>query len=309
MTSRCLRVLTSATGVIAQNRARAFSTASATRQSDTRPPFNTAPAFHVTQHPDEEWKLGDGMRTTTELGARWKKDEKAGWKTMNFAEMEKPLIYKMLTSAIVPRPIAFVSTISETGVPNLAPFSYFSLVAHNPPLVSVSFTLPANRPKDTRENIKATKEFTVNIISEPFVEAANSASVEAPADVDEWIVSGLTQEPSDVVKPPRVRESAVSFECELFHFLDISPSSTGPSLPDATNSLVLGRIRRAHVRNAVLASDSLQVDTAALRAVSRLGGTAYARIGEGFEIPRPSWRKEEGTIRELMKKGGRQVDD
>ncbi|KAJ8696771.1 hypothetical protein PTI98_006612 [Pleurotus ostreatus] len=100
--------------------------------------------------------------------------------------------YKVLTSAIIPRPIAFVSSVSAEGAPNLAPFSYFSMVSHNPPLLSISFSLSPRRPKDTRENILSTKKFTVNIISDDFIEAANSTSVEAPADVDEWLISGLT---------------------------------------------------------------------------------------------------------------------
>ncbi|KIP08478.1 hypothetical protein PHLGIDRAFT_69237, partial [Phlebiopsis gigantea 11061_1 CR5-6] len=104
--------------------------------------------------------------------------------------------YKILTSTVIPRPIAFVSTISSDGIPNLAPMSYFSLVAHNPPLLSVSFSLSKGKPKDSRENILATKEFTVSIISEPFVEAANATSVDAPPEVDEWLLAGLTPEPS-----------------------------------------------------------------------------------------------------------------
>ncbi|EKM54126.1 uncharacterized protein PHACADRAFT_96449, partial [Phanerochaete carnosa HHB-10118-sp] len=125
--------------------------------------------------------------------------------------------YKLLTSAVIPRPIAFVSTVSSDDIPNLAPMSYFSLVspcitrvpltailtgllniqiAHNPPLLSVSFSLSPGKPKDSRENILSTKEFTVSIISEPLVEAANACSVNAPPDVDEWVVSGLTPESS-----------------------------------------------------------------------------------------------------------------
>ncbi|KAL5484790.1 hypothetical protein ACEPAI_7432 [Sanghuangporus weigelae] len=285
--------------------ARSFSTSTKILDEGTRPAFNSSPVFRKTRNPDVGWELGDGLRTTTELGARWKEDEKAGWKTLNLDEMEKPLIYKMLTSAVVPRPIAFVSTLSDAGVPNLAPFR--PQVAHNPPLLSVSFVLPSNRPKDTRENIKATEEFTVNIISEPYVEAANSTSIEAPAEIDEWAVSGLTPEPSELVKPPRVRESAVSFECKLYHFLDITPThavgSASPSdlisPPDATHSMVLGRIHRAHIRHSVLSSDGLSVDTAAFRPVSRLGGTSYARIGEGFDLDRPSWRRYEDIVRKL----------
>lgn len=87
---------------------------------------------------------------------------------------------------------------------------------------------------------------------------------------------------------------------QLFHFLDFSPA--GVQVSDPTNSLVFGLIHRAHIRHAVLAEDGLQVDAAALRAISRLGGTAYARIGEGFEMPRPSWRAEEGAMRALMEK-------
>ncbi|KAI5115010.1 hypothetical protein M0805_005028, partial [Coniferiporia weirii] len=268
--------------------------------------FDAEPAFRKTQSPDTEWTLGAGLREATPLGRQWKEDEQRGWKTLNFDKMEKPDIYRFLTSAITPRPIAFVSTLSASGEPNLAPFSYFSMVSqierksrsteppmhipvsyvsdilqvsHNPPMLSVSFTLSAARPKDTRENIKATKEFVVNIISEPFVEAASATSIEAPADIDEWAVSGLTPTPSDIVKPPRVRESAVSLECELYHFLDI-PAPDAPDGPPAT-TLVVGRIRRVHVRRAVLAAapdaepgtdtDSVQVDPARLRAVSRLG--------------------------------------
>jgi len=171
-------------------------------------------------------------------------------------------------------------------------------VAHDPPLISVSFSLSDRRPKDTRENIKATRQFVVNIISEPFVEAANSCSIEAPADIDEWVVSGLTQEPSTLVKPPRVRESAVSLECELYHFLDV-PSQTHPGT--LTTTLVVGQIKHAHIRNAVLSPEGV-VDPARLRAVSRLGGIIYARVGEGFEIPRPSWREVEEEVRGMMDK-------
>ncbi|KAL5506891.1 hypothetical protein ACEPAH_6347 [Sanghuangporus vaninii] len=292
--------------------------------SPSLPPFNTSPSFSLTQNLDEDWKFGDGLREQAELGAKWKEDESKGWKSITLDEIEKPLLYKLLISAVVPRPIAFVATLSEDGVQNLAPFSYFSLVSHNPPLVSISFTLPSSGVKDTRENIKATKEFTVNIISEPFVEAANATSIDAPPEVDEFVVSGLTPLPSDIVKPPRVRESAISFECELFHFLDISPSGVvassqhpappSPDTPAPANTLVLGRIIRAHIRRSVLSSPSSSsssggetVDPAALRAVARLGGTTYARVGPGFELPRPSWKADGGQVADLPPRKGVQA--
>ncbi|KDQ53550.1 hypothetical protein JAAARDRAFT_39240 [Jaapia argillacea MUCL 33604] len=266
--------------------------------STERPPFNPEPSFKFTRSPNPNWKLGQGLSLEGVGAKEWKEDEEKGWKTWVTDDTPPQDCYRLLTSAIGPRPIAFVSTLSATGVPNLAPFSYFNMVAHNPPLISIAFTLSTRRPKDTRENIKATKEFTVNIISEPFIEAANSCSVESPEDIDEWIVSGLTQIPSTVVKPARVRESAVSLECELYHFHDICP----PNSAEVTNSLVLGHIKLAHIRNAVLAEDGSTVDPQKLRPVARFGGMTYARLGEGFELSRPSWREIRDDVRYLTEK-------
>ncbi|KAK1232337.1 hypothetical protein PQX77_004542 [Marasmius sp. AFHP31] len=175
------------------------------------------------------------------------------------------------------------------------------MVSHNPPLVSVSFLLSTKRPKDTRENILSTGEFTVNIISENFVEAANSCSVEAPASVDEWIVSGLTMEPSREVKPPCVKESAVSIECKLHFHHDI----TALDSQQITNTLVLGLIKQVHVRESVLSPDGLQIDPALLRPVARLGGTAYSRLTDGFELPRVSWKASRDEISRLSEQAGK----
>ncbi|KAG6333062.1 hypothetical protein ID866_6024 [Astraeus odoratus] len=154
----------------------------------------------------------------------------------------------------------------------LEPVRNGTQIAHNPPLLSISFSLSPKRPKDTRENIHATKEFTVSIISEAFVEAANVTSVEAPAEVNEWEISGLTMAPS--VTHPR----------KLFHTYDIRP----PGKEQVTHTLVLGLIKRIHVRSSVLTSNGT-LDPAKLGAVSRLDGKKYARLGEGFELARPSW--------------------
>ncbi|KAF9566694.1 hypothetical protein CPC08DRAFT_703661 [Agrocybe pediades] len=207
--------------------------------------------------------------------------------------------YRLLTSAIVPRPIALVSTISQDGQPNLAPFSYFSMVSHNPPMVSLSFSLSTRRPKDTRNNILATKEFTVSIISEAFAEAANSTSVESPADTDEWIISGLTKEKSTSVRPPFVHESAIGMECELYSFQDIcAPGSSEP-----TTTVVLGLIKQVHVSESVLDEDGLTVDPAKLRAIARLGGVTYARVLEGFDLPRMFWKAIRDQYPQLPRNG------
>ncbi|KAF8210356.1 hypothetical protein K438DRAFT_1711027 [Mycena galopus ATCC 62051] len=199
--------------------------------------------------------------------------------------------YKLLTSAIIPRPIALVSSLSADGVPNLAPFSYFSMVGHVPPLVSVSFSLSPKVPKHTRDNIMATKEFTVNIVSEAMAEAANATAVDAP--VDEWILSGLTMSPSTLVKPACVLESAVSLECELYFLKDLSP----PNSERITTTVVLGLIKKAHVHESVLDARGTGVDPAKLRPISRLGSKTYARVlGVSISNARLGRTSRGGTI-------------
>ncbi|KAI0344577.1 hypothetical protein BDW22DRAFT_1354668 [Trametopsis cervina] len=194
-------------------------------------------------------------------------------------------------------------TRSATSTPYalVSPFPAFDTdapthqVSANPPLLSISFTLGKNRPKDSRENILSTKQFTVNIISEPFIEAANASAVEAPAHIDEWLVSGLTPEPSVSIAVPRVQESAVSFECELFKHIDIA----APESDEPTTTLILGLIKRVHVCKAVLRDDGRTVDPGKLRPVARLDGGLYSRMGEAFELPRPSWRAWKDKIEEM----------
>jgi len=242
------------------------------------------------------WELGQGLVEDTAARRKWKEDESAGWKTWVTSETPGKDVYRLLTSAVIPRPIAFVSTVSAAGVLNLAPMSYFSVISHNPPLLTVSLVLSPKRPKDTKENIKFMKEFTVNIISEPFAEAANASSVEAPDYVDEWVVSGLTPIPSTHVKPPRVKESAVNLECELYDMQDIAPPGT--DVP--TTTLVFGLIKQIHVRNAVLSPDQQTVDPLKLRPIARLGGTSYSRIESTFELSRPSWKSLKEKIDKMM---------
>ncbi|CDO72682.1 hypothetical protein BN946_scf184985.g102 [Trametes cinnabarina] len=241
-----------------------------------------------TESPNPTFSYGQKVDTTTE-GKQWLEGEKDGWKIIDAAS-EEP-------SGIVPRPIAFVSSVSEQGVENLAPFSWFNQVTHNPPLISVSCAANAEGGlKDTAGNIKATKGFTVNIISEPFVENANYTSLDAPADVSEWPLSGLTKEPSLHVKAARVKESAFSMECELFQAVDI----IHPSTKKHTATLILGLVKCIHVRRDVLNERGV-VDYTKLKPVGRLGDITYARVGDGFRIPRPAWKLEGEKITEFLK--------
>jgi len=189
-------------------------------------------------------------------------------------------VYKVLIGAIVPRPIAFVSTISPEGIPNLAPFSFFTAVSANPPVV---FFCPTRKSgpeplKDTLRNISATREFVVNIVSEGIAEQMNITASDFAADVDEFEAAGLTPIPSDLVKPPRVAESHVHMECKLYLTIEIS------DLPGGGN-LVIGEVVRLHVDDAFV--DNFKIDPDKLRAIGRMGGNSYVRTTDRFDMIRP----------------------
>ena len=185
--------------------------------------------------------------------------------------------YRLMIGSIVPRPIAFVSTISPEGVPNLAPFSFFNAVCANPPVVSFASGV-REPPKDTLANVRATGEFVINIVTEEIAEKMNLTSGEYPSGVDEFAISGLTPVPSALVKPARVRESPVNMECKLIQIVDISTRPLG-------GSLVIGEVVRFHIDAAI--TDNLRVDPGKLRAIGRMGGNEYTRTSCRFEMVRP----------------------
>ena len=188
-------------------------------------------------------------------------------------------IAKLLVGAVVPRPIAFVSTLSAEGALNLAPFSYFTVASSNPPVIC--FTPIIRRDgskKDTLVNIEATGEFVVNVVSEEIAAQMNVCSGEYPPEVDEFSVSGLTPVPSDLVKPPRVKESRVNMECRLVQIVQISGKPGG-------GSLVLGEVVRFHVDGGIVSGDSIDPDK--LRPVGRMGGPTYVRTTDRFDLERP----------------------
>ena len=186
-------------------------------------------------------------------------------------------IYRLLTGAVVPRPIAFVSTISTDGVYNLAPFSFFNAACIDPPVVMFcpTFRVP---PKDTLRNVEATKEFVVNIVGEDIAAQMNLCAGEYPAGVDEFQVSGLTPVPSDVVRPPRVLESRINMECKLMQIVEFSRRPLG-------GAMVIGEVVRFHVDDEVVSN--FAIDAEKLRAIGRMGGGAYSRTRDRFELIRP----------------------
>lgn len=184
-----------------------------------------------------------------------------------------------MIGAIVPRPIAFVSTVSPEGIRNLAPFSFFNGVCSHPPIVAFSTTVKKDGSrKDTLNNVEATREFVVNIVSEDIAERMNLCSAEVPASVDEFNLSGLTPIPSDLVKPPRVQECRISMECKLVQIIHLNQEPGG-------GSLVLGEIVRFHVADELF--DNFRIDPDGLRAVGRMGGPTYTRTRDRFDLIRP----------------------
>jgi flavin reductase (DIM6/NTAB) family NADH-FMN oxidoreductase RutF len=196
------------------------------------------------------------------------------------ADRSSAEIYRLMIGAIVPRPIAFVSSIDANGILNLAPFSFFTACSANPPVVCFSPIVRAGpQPlKDTLRNIQATGEFVVNIVSEEFAGQMNASSAEVPPEVDEFKLSGLTPLASDLVRPPRVAESHVQMECRLRQIITISEKPQG-------GYLVLGDVLRFHIDEAVLDGDKIDPDR--LRAIGRMGGPTYARTRDRFDMLRP----------------------
>lgn len=187
--------------------------------------------------------------------------------------------YKLLIGAVVPRPIAFVGSLSETGVRNLAPFSFFTIASANPPVVVVQNSVRGDGTrKDSITNIERTGEFTVNIVSEAIAEAMNTASGEYAPDVDEFDVAGLTPLPGDVVAAPRVAESLVNMECKLLQVVRVSDLPLG-------GSLMLGQVVRFHVASHIVSN--LRIDPALLRPIGRMGGPSYVRCTDRFDMARP----------------------
>lgn len=189
--------------------------------------------------------------------------------------------HRLLLHCVAPRPIAFVSSLSEDGRPNLAPFSYFMAGGANPPSVVVSpLTDRTGQPKDTLRNIQATGEYVINAVTFGMREKMNHASAEFPFGVNEYDEAGFTPVPSVIVKPSRVLESPLSIECKLYQ---VVPHGVGP----LSANYIVGEVIYFHVARSVLTDGS--VDARLVDYIARLGGDWYARTDEPalFEMPRP----------------------
>lgn len=183
--------------------------------------------------------------------------------------------YKLLIGSIVPRPIAFVTSVDEAGRVNAAPFSFFNIVNDSPPMVMFScIRKEGGVMKHTPRNIAATKEFVVHIVDEDNVAAINHTSINAPDGISELELAGLTALPGQVVGVPRVKECKISMECQLVQIVELGHAD-----------MIIGEVLGFHVDDELLHGG--RIDVLKLKPVSRLAGASYAAIGRTFELERP----------------------
>ena len=193
-------------------------------------------------------------------------------------DLDSTMCYKLLIGSIVPRPIGWASTLSRDGIPNLAPFSFFTCVCRKPPMVSLTIQPKSDRlyEKDTLINIRETGEFVVNTVSLANANPMHASSKEFPPEVDEFVEVGLEKAPSHVVKPLRVASAPIAMECRVDRLL---------SMGDVGDHLVIGRVVRFHVAEKVMVQTG-RIDTALLQPVGRLAGE-YVLLEKMFACPVP----------------------
>ena len=197
-------------------------------------------------------------------------------------ELETPVAHRYLLGAVGPRPIAFASTVDAMGRPNLSPFSFFNVFSANPPVMifSPARRVRNNTTKHTLENCLATKEVVVNIVNYDMVQQMSLASTEYPEGENEFVKAGLGMLSSDLVKPFRVAESPVQFECRVTKVEALGKEG-------GAGNLIFAEVLKIHINKSVLDSQG-QIDQELIDQVARMGGNWYTRAKEGmFEVPKP----------------------
>jgi flavin reductase (DIM6/NTAB) family NADH-FMN oxidoreductase RutF len=251
----------------------------------SRPDWEDDRRWHYTKTKSPAWKYGSGASDKSDAS-------KSHISIDPNAEGRAPALnYKLLISGIIPRPVGFLSTRSADGSSsNLAPFSYTQVFNHDPPIFGVGFSGGFDNAKDTLRNLMDTGECVINMIGEHFVEAANACAVDLPYGRSEWAVSGLTPADCEVVKASRVKESVFSIEGKLLNTQEFE-SRTTPGKKTGVLAVIEGV--RFWVREDAINEDRSLIAPEILRPIARLGGITYARVLDGFEIPRPVLAEEQ----------------
>lgn len=195
-----------------------------------------------------------------------------------------PFTRSPFKSLIVPRPIGWISTISKDGIGNLAPYSFFNGIAEDPPMVQFcpNGSHVEGGAKDSLQNVEDTGEFVFNMVGYELTEAMNISSGPVPKNQDEMELAGLAAAPCEVVKAPRVRDAAASFECKHLQTVQLPSGQNG-----SENSLVIGQVVGIHVRDDVITEDGL-VDVLKIQPLARLGYMDYTVVNEKFTLHRPT---------------------
>lgn len=199
--------------------------------------------------------------------------------TINPEELSLRDNYKLLIGSVVPRPIAFITSQSEQGIVNGAPFSYFNIVSSKPPLISISVGRKNGEMKDTSRNIEQSKEFVIHIVDEQNVKKVNETSVSLPPDKSEIEYANLTLTDSNEVSVPGVVESKIRFECTLHQIIELGDDD------NVNTDLIIGKIVRYHFAEEVYEDGKININE--LRAMGRLAGADYSSIGQIHTIERP----------------------
>ena len=196
---------------------------------------------------------------------------------LRLAELKPLETYKLLIGLVIPRPIAWISTRSENGVANCAPFSFFNVFSEDPPLCVVGINPRASdgAMKHTLKNIRRTGEFVVNLVDEASANAMHVSSEELPEDESEFDKAGLHPVPAALVRHPRIAEAAACLECRLYRLLEIS----------ATRELVLGEILLVHARDGIIDPNSKRVSEQHYRPIGRLFASRYCTTRQRFNLP------------------------
>jgi len=204
-------------------------------------------------------------------------------KSIDPISLETKELHKILLSSIAPRPIAFASTIDSNGNVNLSPFSYFNVFSSNPPILifSPSRRVRDNTTKHTLENAMETKEVVINVVNFPIVEQMSKSSIEYEKGVNEFIETGLTQAKSLLIKPPRVLESPISFECKVQDIVSLGESG-------GAGQLIIAKVVQIHIDKNFIDKNG-DIDSEKLDLVARMGGDWYTRATKEsmFKIPKP----------------------
>lgn len=189
------------------------------------------------------------------------------------------ILYKLLTGTVIPRPIGWISTVDEKGINNLAPFSFFNAVGEDPPHVMFSTVRTGDQNKDTLNNVLQNRQFVVNLVTEDVVIPMNTSAQQVAPEIDEFTLANVTPISSSIVKPMRVKECLVHFECEMVHHYFLEDHKNGGAC------IIIGKILMMHIADEIL-MENYKIDLEKYKPIARLAGSNYARLGDVFQVKR-----------------------